>query len=164
MALKRGYKFNVAGFVDTVKNSEPNTMNYWANKFNIHRSYVAKIAKLHGLILRHEKTGMYGIENRFDIIRFIKERPDQWTMQQIANKYGVSESTICRWKSQFDLPLARKKHVRTKVMAKADVVEKVREERKSKYKRITPNGVNYIGDWDQISIQLDHLRPSCSRL
>jgi len=70
---------------------------------------------------------------------------------------NVSESTVSRWKSQFDLPLARKKHVRSKVIAKSTVIEKAREERRSRYKRITPNGVNYIGDWDTVSIQLDSL-------
>jgi len=87
LALKRGYKFNVAGFVETVKNSEPNTMKYWAERFNIHRTYVAKIAKVHGLIFRHEKTGMYGIANRFEIMKFIKDHPNQWSIPQIAQKY-----------------------------------------------------------------------------
>ena len=154
LAIKRGYKFDIKSFVEKVKESQPETMNYWAEKFNIHRTYVAKIGKTYGLIFKHEKTGMYGIENRFEIMQFIREHPRQWSIDQIAKKFNVSESTVSRWKSQFDLPLSRKKHIRVKTYAKSDVIEKAREERRVRYKRITPTGISYVGDWDSIELQL----------
>ena len=138
-----------------VRESPPKFAQEWADKFNIDKSYVHFLGRQYGLIYKYIAPGKKPSPQTIQITQFVQENPGSWTIKELSNKFGLHYSTIQKIVKKYDLKVKRGSMVRVKKMAKENVIKKALEERGGKYKRITPTGISYIGDWNRLDIQLD---------